>query len=276
MVTVEDTEPPRAIIGSDRTVPQMARLQFSGRASTDNWRIDTYDWTIISPSGTVTSYDTPDISHTFIEAGAHEVTLRVTDGAGLWDETHVNVTAEDVTPPVAVVREDAEIGQDEPLELDGYGSSDNEAVTNWTWTIAGPGEDVVLFGSTTEHTFGSVGYYTVTLTVLDAWGNNASASFVVTVLDTEPPLAVAGEDLVIDQGNSVHLDGTTSSDNVDIAQYLWTFIYLGLDVEKSGPLVSFTFDVPHPLCLGPARERWHRHRPRHRQGHRAPRGRRGL
>jgi len=243
-VVVDDKEPPTAVIGPDRTVPQRATLQFSGKGSTDNWRIISYNWTVTSPGGALTYYDTPDISHMFEEPGVHTVTLRVTDPAGLWDETSISVTAEDITVPVAVSRDDIGLGQNEHLTLDGTGSTDNEAVVNWTWTISGPGDDRVLYGPTHEVSFTDAGYYTVVLTVFDDWGNNGSTSFTVTVVDTEPPVAVAGDDIVTDQGKNVDLDGSASSDNVDIGLYLWTFTHDGKEVEKTGPFVTFTFENP--------------------------------
>jgi len=243
-VTVEDTVPPRAVIGPDKIIPQRAELRLSGLDSSDNWRIDAYQWTVTSPRGNVTRYSTPEITHTFVEAGVHTVTLRVTDGAGLWDETSINVTARDITSPTAVAGQDVTIGQFEPLQLDGTASSDNEGIVNWTWTIIGPGGERTLYGPTHEVTFTEAGHHTIVLTVTDGWDNIAAASFTVTVVDTEPPVAVAGDDVTVDQGATVDLDGSASTDNVDILEYKWTLTYDGRDVERSGPFLSFTFEVP--------------------------------
>jgi PKD repeat protein/nitrous oxidase accessory protein NosD len=243
-VVVGDFEAPTASVGEDKTVPERATLRLSGLGSTDNWRIEAYHWTVTTPGGAVTTYDTPEIAHTFVEVGVHTVTLRVTDPAGLWDEATITVTVEDVIPPNAVAGEDRTVGQHEMVTLDGTASTDNLGVVNWTWTISGKGIDIILYGPRVDLVFPEAGECAVTLTVTDAAGNQDSVSFGVTVRDTEPPSVDAGRDVAVDQGDPVDLDGTSSSDNVDIAAWTWTFVYDGRTVTRSGPYFSYTFDIP--------------------------------
>lgn len=250
-ITVGDTQPPIAVIGEDLETPQGITLWLSGLGSSDNWRIETYEWMIRSPTDVITHYDEPLIAHNFSEAGVHTVTLLVTDPKGLTDETTINVTARDITPPVAVAGEGVVIGQNTPVYLDGSGSTDNEVIVEWTWTISGPDQDLVLDGPTVYHTFPDVGEYIVILTVVDAWGNNGSAPIIVVVVDTEPPVAVVGNDLVIEPGEKVDLDGSPSTDNVGIYSYTWTFVYDRGDMTKIGQFMSFIFDLPgtYPITL---------------------------
>ncbi len=79
------------------------------------------------------------------------------------------------------------------------------------------------FGSFVQHVFPGPGRYTVRLTVKDAAGNHDSDFVNVTVLDTTPPVADAGEDKTIIQGQSVLFDGRGSTDNTGIMDYTWTF-----------------------------------------------------
>ena len=245
-VTVGDFEAPVAVIGDVIEVPQGTRLQLDGRDSTDNWRIEAYDWTVTSPGGTVTHSDTSQMFHNFSEVGVYTVTLRVTDAVGLWGETMVNVTVLDVTAPMARAFEDALVGQNEVLYLVGTGSTDNEGVTSWTWTIEGPSGDVTLHGAEVMHSFAKAGVHTITLTVTDAAGNSDSSSFTMTVLDTEQPVAVAGDDVTVNEGSRVTMDGSGSSDNVDIWRYTWTLVYEGEELESHSPTPDFshTFLVP--------------------------------
>ncbi len=54
----------------------------------------------------------------------------------------------------------------------------------------------------------------------------------------DPPVADAGDDVTIDAGETVHFDGTGSSDDVGIANYTWTFTY----DDRNWTYYSSTFD----------------------------------
>ena len=245
-VTVEDKVPPVAVIGEDHIIDQHTTLLLSGLNSTDNWRIDLWNWTVTSPDLATAFYNTSEISHIFHQAGVHTVTLRVTDAAGLWNTTVIKVTVLDTTDPVAVLGNDNTVDQYDTLRLDGTASSDNVGVVNWTWTITGPGMDAVLHGPLQDHVFPDAGAFNVTLTVTDDAGNHASATFTVTVRDITAPLADAGADITVDEGGTVTFDGGGSSDNVGVSWYTWTFLYDGEAVVQTRlvPLYIFVFDVP--------------------------------
>ena len=55
-------------------------------------------------------------------------------------------------------------------------------------------------------------------------------------------MAIAGEDLVADQGETVWFDGTASSDNVAIVSWSWTFKIGSVLVTLTGPTPNHTFD----------------------------------
>jgi len=89
-----------------------------------------------------------------------------------------------------------------------------------------------------------VGVYEFVLTVVDDAGNSASDTLTVRVRDSTPPVADAGEDRTVDEGSTVRLDATGSSDNVGVEVYRWTFQYGGREVELDGPEARFDFDRP--------------------------------
>ena len=244
--TVVDLEPPVAVIGDDLVVDQHTTLDLNGTYSTDNWLIADWNWTVTSPDDTDTFYDTSGISHTFQEAGVHTVTLRVTDAAGLWNETTINVTVLDTTDPLAMLGTNTVIDMGETVHLNGTSSWDNVGVVNWTWTIEGPGVNETYYGPEANHTFPDAGVYTVTLNVTDAAGNSGSNSITVMVRDTELPVANAGDDTTVDEGTIVVFDASASTDNVRIAWYEWSFFYDGHPRGKPlpSPNYTFTFDIP--------------------------------
>ncbi len=242
-VTVLDTQVPVLDAGEDVVVDMGVNFALSPTTCHDNVGVIDYLWTLVG-EGDEWTYTTRAVLVNLEVPGVYEATLNVTDGAGNHATDTLTVTVRDTEPPIAQPGEDIQVVQHSLFTINGLGSTDNVAVVNWTWTISGPGDDKVLYGPTHEISFTDAGNFTVLLTVFDDRGNNASASFVVTVVDTEPPVAVAGDDIVTDQGKNVELDGSGSSDNVGITLYLWTVTYNDLVTERTGPFVTFNFEGP--------------------------------
>ena len=89
----------------------------------------------------------------------------------------------DTTPPVADAGSDQTITEDTAVNLDGSGSSDNAGVFSYEWDF---GDGTTGTGATITHTYVDPGTYSVTLTVRDKAGNNATDSATITVLrDTD-------------------------------------------------------------------------------------------
>jgi parallel beta-helix repeat protein len=70
-------------------------------------------------------------------------------------------------------------------------------------------------------------------------------------LDAEPPVASAGPDRLIDEGTSITLNGTGSTDNVGVVRYIWTFIE-GLQtkvLQGKSPFYNFTMPGIYSITL---------------------------
>lgn len=97
--SVTDSTPPVAVAGPDVTVWIGSTVTFNGSASRDNGRIVNYTWTFVY-NGTNVSLFGPVASFTFFAAGRYNVTLKVTDEAGLQGTAGRTVTVTtDTTPP---------------------------------------------------------------------------------------------------------------------------------------------------------------------------------
>ncbi len=95
-----------------------------------------------------------------------------------------------------------------------------------------------------EFKFDLVGEYNITIRVYDEAGNSASDFFMVTVNDITPPDPVLDVLVIIDQ-NTIHtFDPSTSSDNVGIINYSWSFTYNGNEIDLFGDHPTFLFDIP--------------------------------
>jgi PKD repeat protein len=108
------------------------------------------------------------------------------------------------------------------MNFDGSASQDNIGIIDYTWTLL-DGSLQTLDGVGPQYIFHTPGVYTANLTVTDAASNSASDTVKITVIDITSPLANAGDDHVIHEGDIVTFDGSATTDNVGIVSYSWTF-----------------------------------------------------
>jgi parallel beta-helix repeat protein len=254
-ITVLDNVPPVADAGPDVEVDQGTLVVLDGSESYDNVGISKWDW-YVDYKGSNVHLRGVSVSFSFDAAGVHTVTLYVTDEYGLISTDKMTVTVRDIEPPIAVASEDVEVGQGDKFTMDGRWSSDNVRIVNFTWSFEDSGSPVTLVGEKVTYSFPEVGTYTITLTVIDPSGNDATDLLNVTVIDTTPPRADAGEDITTDIGAEVTFDGGDCSDNVAIVSYTWTFRDVDdqgkqVDVRLTGVRASYAFNEPgmHEVML---------------------------
>jgi hypothetical protein len=65
----------------------------------------------------------------------------------------------------------------------------------------------------------------------------------ITVIDNDPPDAVAGKDKAVEDGTEVTFDAGESTDNIGIVNYTWEFIYEGKEIILYEPSTSFVFNT---------------------------------
>lgn len=228
---------PVAVAGADQVVDEDSVVDFDGTGSHDDIGVTNYTWTVVG-TATVMYGATP--SCTFATPGTYHVQLVVTDTIGqlsVYDEVLVAVS--DITDPVANAGPDQIVNIGTQATFDGTGSSDNGAVTEYTWTFI-DGVLRTLTGATPSYTFTVDGDYVVTLTVSDAEDNTATDTMVVHV--NVAPEADAGPDVDASAGEEVTFDGSGSSDDEELVNYTWTFTYQGTERSIYGAAPVFTFE----------------------------------
>jgi len=159
----------------------------------------------------------------------------------------VVIILQDMLPPTAVAPDmTVELGN--RATLDGTGSSDNGMVVAWLWTFDDGVGTVQLSGRRVNWTFTVLGDFVGELNVSDTVGLTNVTTFTIHVVDTTPPAVVAGENVTIDQGEQVPLDGTGTRDNDSTLLSTGTFRWLvhgrGGDVligVREGPVEVWTF-----------------------------------
>jgi PKD repeat protein len=242
-VTVEVTPdaPPVADAGPDMTVDEDTDFAFDGSASYDDVGIDNYTWYVVEMD--VYLYgETPGFN--IADSGVYTVELVVTDTLGQVSAPYVlSLTVLDITAPTADAGLDRTVDMGAVVQFNGTGSSDNVGIVNYTWNFT-DGADVTLYGIGPTYQFDNAGEFVVTLTVADGGGSTATDTMTVTVIDTEAPVANAGADQTVDMGATVTLNASLSSDNVGIADYVWTFTYDGTEETLTGMVQSYAFELP--------------------------------
>jgi uncharacterized membrane protein len=101
------------------------------------------------------------------------------------------VNVEDKTSPVADAGQNQDLYLGDNGVLDGSGSTDNIAVTSWTWTFNYGGVPQMLSGENITFGFNKVGNHMITLTVSDAASNSDTDTIWINVtVDLDPPVFI--------------------------------------------------------------------------------------
>ena len=178
----------------------------------------------------------------FDNAGIFNITLSVTDDAGKWHTDNMTVTVNDITDPVANAGQDRSVDQHENLTLNGSLSYDNVGLVDCSWSFDDGGLQT-LNGITPWYVFDNAGTFNITLNVTDDAGKWHTDNMTVTVNDITDPVANAGDDIAIDQGDTTTFNGSPSIDNVGIVNYTWNFTYGGSAYTLYGKTAAFTFNI---------------------------------
>lgn len=236
-LTVMPDQPPIADFFWYPQVPSVNQSVFfnAGYYSYDpDGYIVSWDWTFGdgtsgggggNGTGNQTGNDTgqgPYPTHIYTTFGTFDVTLTVTDNAGL--STSVTKSIHVNAPPTAAFTTSEAVGKaGTPLTFNAGASSDPDGdPLNYSWSF---GDGSTATGSVVSHVFAVPGQYLVTLSVSDPYTSAYAQAYVpvivpkspVAIMAWSPTHPVAGQTTVsFDGANSVDPDGA-------ITQYIWEF-----------------------------------------------------
>jgi PKD repeat protein len=218
---------PNAVAGSDRTVAEDEVVNFDASDSYDkNDDIASYEWNF-GDGSTAAGLQT---SHVYEDEGTYHVTLTVTDNDEAFDMDVITITVDNEVPTANGIAngeldDDLTITEDDAVTFDGSLSTDTASDLpnlRYAWDF---GEGSKGYGQTTSHTYSKQGVYYATMRVTDDNAAYTEDTIAITVVNS-PPVADAGPDQIVDEGDTVYFDGTTSSDTPSdepLLEYDWTF-----------------------------------------------------
>jgi len=276
---VLSNELPIAVAGPDTTGRSGMRIYLDGSGSYDpdadplnqtpvfyKWTTDSLDVSIDDDTLETASFIAP-----LLEVGAdpmpYSIILTVTDVEGATGKDTVVIT---ILPPVPTANagQNQTVTEGNEVDLNGAGSASIETEDYYFhWEVP---DEIELSDTTAENPRFIAPFvendtdYSLILTVEDGVSPDPSEpdTVVITVKDNQPPIAVAGNDVSVVQGETVALNGSGSDDDTDVSEiygsltYLWTApagITLSNNTDKrptfTAPSVTDTTDFVFSLVV---------------------------
>ena len=265
--------PPNANAGGNQSVNEGASVQLSGSASSDLEDEDTslaYSWQQVDSSGyTITLSDSSSAQPTFTTPEVAADTdlifrLTVTDSLGKSSDANVTITVIYNSPPTANAGADQEVNEGATVQLDASASSDLEdqdSSLTYSWqqfdssgySITLSDANIATPSFTAPNPVAADTDLIFQLTVTDSLGKTGQDTVTITVIYNNPPTANAGANAQVNEGDSIQLDASASSDIEDQDSSL---AYSWQQVDSSGHTISLSgaktatpsFTAPNPVA----------------------------
>ncbi|MBN1208564.1 MAG: PKD domain-containing protein [Myxococcaceae bacterium] len=221
-LTLRVAEAPVAEAGEDQTVCAGREVRFDGSRSRDaDGVVNGFAWDF--GDGERGGGVTP--THVYSKAGTHRVRLTITgDRVGQCDDTDTDELVVSVhEAPAARLSAPQAVAVGEEVALDASGSTSNGApITSWQWDF---GDSTAAEGERVTHRYEKPGRYVVAMTARTDLKTDCGASTARGVLTVNaPPVADAGADIIVAEGEEVAFDGAGSRDpDGALTAWRWDF-----------------------------------------------------
>jgi uncharacterized repeat protein (TIGR01451 family) len=218
LIILDVNPAPEAVISapaSGSVYYQGETVDFDGSLSSDELGSVTYLWEF--GDGMTSTLANP--SHVFAQAGSYMVKLTVTDSEGATAADFVAVSVKGLTldalielPTKEIITEGTTLDFSGMALYDGY---EGPFFCSWTFGDGASSEDCE-----TSYYFGDDGTYTITFSVFDEQGHEASESIEITVLNVRPKVSVT-KHMNGFEGTAIHFTATATDPGDDELNFAW-------------------------------------------------------
>ena len=232
VVTVNKTnQKPVANAGNNFSIREQKIATLDGTSSYDpEGQPLTYLWTSLSgivlnsPTVAAPTFETPSV----MSSTNLVFSLTVNDGIEDSEKDNVTVTVTKNNEPIANAGSDQTVYAGSEVNLSGLGSYDIDGdELSFSWTAP---DGIDLSDTEAENPvftapdITGTQDYIVSLTVSDDLSTSNPNSVVITVVGNQIPIAVASDDQIVNEGETVYLSGENSydSDGGEVQTYAWS------------------------------------------------------
>ncbi len=201
----------------------------------DNW---TYELDVPSDATVLHyNYSARDVSNNWVATTDYTLDVLDNDAPSITDNSQTAGTTGDAFNFNALVTDNINVSA---VHVEYWFGSDSSSSQNVSMTSSG--------GDTWDHQItlpaNSTNSLHYVISAEDTSNNWVSIETVdISITDDDAPVADAGSDVTIDEGDTVTFDGSGSYDNVGISEYTWTFTENGTEIVLHGIDPSHTFNV---------------------------------
>jgi len=197
---------------------------------------NTNSWNISGEGNYWSDCNTPDENHDQIV----DMSYSIGGGNGNIDYYPLAIPTNEIFPLVDA-GDDIVLNQNETAFFNVICDRFRLLISNYTWKFTYNSTLQYLYGPTPVFTFGKPGVFLITLTIQNYFGDSTEDTVIVTVRDITDPIAMAGDNICVDQRQKVTFNAYNSTDNIGIINYTWTFDYNGIKYILYGKSPSFVF-----------------------------------
>ena len=208
-----------------------------------------YDWDMDADGSVDYTSSLPSISFPFQEGGTHSVSLQVIDDCGVVSLPYVAGVVVNYPPAAVFQVSNFYPKQAETIQFTDQSHADDGTIASWKWDF---GDGTSSTEASPQHAYSDIGKYSVTLTVTDDNGSEATISSQITVANIPPTahLTANGEEgkSDVNTDDTVTFDGSKSYDDRNpvrtgkIVSYQWDLDGNGtFERETSCPSITHSY-----------------------------------